>query len=98
MAAAAADMGMTGKEIIVSEPHCADENSEMVKTLLSVYTDCTGRESKCLAIGGGTYVHDTKTAWLSAQNGRTRTICTERTSLSDCMSWKRISRYTAKPF
>ena len=60
MAAAAADMGMTGKEIIVSEPHCADENSEMVKTLLSVYTDCTGKESKCLAIGGGTYVHDTK--------------------------------------
>ena len=60
MAAAAADMGMTGKEIIVSEPHCADEDSEMVKTLLSVYTDCTGKEGKCLAIGGGTYVHDTK--------------------------------------
>lgn len=52
--------GMTGKPVIVSEPHCADENSKMVKTLLSVYKECTGREGKCLAIGGGTYVHDTE--------------------------------------
>ena len=44
---------------IKSEPHCADEDSEMVKTLLKVYEECTGEKGKCLAIGGGTYVHET---------------------------------------
>ncbi|MBQ8497403.1 MAG: dipeptidase PepV [Clostridia bacterium] len=39
------------------EPHYVDENSDFIKTLLSVYTDFTGEEGKCLAIGGGTYVH-----------------------------------------
>ncbi len=52
--------GMAGKTVMLSEPHCADENSEMVRILLSVYSDCTGKEGKCLAIGGGTYVHDTE--------------------------------------
>ncbi len=31
-----------------------------MKTLLRVYEDYTGREGKCLAIGGGTYVHNLK--------------------------------------
>ena len=39
------------------EPHYVDENSDFIKTLLSVYTEFTGKEGRCLAIGGGTYVH-----------------------------------------
>lgn len=39
------------------EPHYVDENSDFIKTLLSVYTDFTGEPGECLAIGGGTYVH-----------------------------------------
>lgn len=54
------DEGLSGSVLLKSEPHCADENSEMVKTLLSVYEDCTGKKGECLAIGGGTYVHDTE--------------------------------------
>ena len=52
--------GLSGSASLVSEPHHADENSEMIKTLLSVYEDCTGKKGKCIAIGGGTYVHDTE--------------------------------------
>ena len=52
--------GFSGAAALVSEPHHADENSEMIKTLLSVYEDCTGKKGKCIAIGGGTYVHDTE--------------------------------------
>lgn len=40
-----------------SEPHSVDPDSEFVKTLLKVYTDVTGKEGYCKAIGGGTYVH-----------------------------------------
>ena len=56
----AAASGMTGSAGIVSEPHHADENSGMVQTLLAVYEDCTGKKGECIAIGGGTYVHDTE--------------------------------------
>lgn len=52
--------GLSGNTALSSEPHHADENSDMIKTLLSVYKDCTGKEGKCIAIGGGTYVHDTE--------------------------------------
>lgn len=38
--------------------HFVDENSPLIKTALAVYEDYTGKEGKCLAIGGGTYVHD----------------------------------------
>ena len=40
-----------------SESHCADKNSDFVRTLLKVYTDVTGKEGCCKSIGGGTYVH-----------------------------------------
>jgi succinyl-diaminopimelate desuccinylase len=40
------------------EPHCTDENSEFVQTLLRVYERVTGDEGHCIAIGGGTYVHE----------------------------------------
>ena len=39
------------------EPHYVDENSDFIQTLLRVYTEFTGNEGRCLAIGGGTYVH-----------------------------------------
>lgn len=41
-----------------TEPHITDENSEFVQTLLSVYERVTGDKGKCIAIGGGTYVHE----------------------------------------
>lgn len=39
-------------------PHATDENSDLVQTLLDSYEKFTGNEKKCIAIGGGTYVHD----------------------------------------
>lgn len=45
--------------ILASEPHYVDENSEFVQTLLNVYENLTGNKGKCIAIGGGTYVHNT---------------------------------------
>ncbi len=39
-------------------PHCVDEESDFIKTLLKVYHEQTGLEIYCKAIGGGTYVHD----------------------------------------
>lgn len=56
----AAACGLSGKAVISSESHDADANSELVRTLLSVYEDFTGKEGRCISIGGGTYVHDTK--------------------------------------
>lgn len=49
--------GLDFISIMGSEPHDTDPESPFVKTLLKVYTDVTGKEGKCLAIGGGTYVH-----------------------------------------
>lgn len=40
-----------------SEPHCVDENSDFVQSLLQSYTEVTGKTGYCKAIGGGTYVH-----------------------------------------
>ena len=40
------------------EPHCTDENSDFVQTLLKVYEKVTGEKGHCIAIGGGTYVHE----------------------------------------
>ena len=37
-----------------------DENSEFVQTLLRVYSEYTGQKGECIAIGGGTYVHNIK--------------------------------------
>ena len=50
--------GLTLSEYKGVEPHYVDENSEFIQTLLDVYTEFTGNEGYCLAIGGGTYVHD----------------------------------------
>ena len=40
--------------------HHVDEKSPLVQTLLKCYEQYTGRVGKCLAIGGGTYVHNLK--------------------------------------
>ena len=40
------------------EPHITDENSEFVQKLLTVYERCEGEKGRCIAIGGGTYVHN----------------------------------------
>ena len=45
---------------IRSEPHHVPADSEFIKTLLSVYEDVTRNKAYTVAIGGGTYVHDTK--------------------------------------
>ena len=37
--------------------HCVPEESRLVQTCLRVYEEHTGLPGKCLAIGGGTYVH-----------------------------------------
>lgn len=43
--------------LMCDEPHHTDENAPFVQTLLRVYEEVTGDTGKCLAIGGGTYVH-----------------------------------------
>lgn len=42
----------------VTAPHEVDENSYFIKTLLSIYEDYTGLKGECIAMGGGTYVHN----------------------------------------
>lgn len=41
-----------------TEPHVTDENSEFVQSLLRAYERVTGDKGYCIAIGGGTYVHE----------------------------------------
>ena len=42
----------------VSAPHYVPEDSPFVQTLLRCYEKVTGKEGYCIAIGGGTYVHN----------------------------------------
>jgi succinyl-diaminopimelate desuccinylase len=53
-----AEAGFSCVPLIVSDPHCVPESSPFVQTLLSVYEAETGEKGHCIAIGGGTYVHD----------------------------------------
>ena len=43
-----------------SEPHHVSPELPFVKTLLSAYEKYTGQKGECIAIGGGTYVHNIK--------------------------------------
>lgn len=43
---------------IEEEPHIVPEDSELVQKLLKAYSDIEGEPGHCIAIGGGTYVHD----------------------------------------
>ena len=40
------------------EPHCTAEDSPFVQALLRAYERVTGDKGRCIAIGGGTYVHE----------------------------------------
>ena len=53
-----AGAGLTLHNKTMTPPHHVDGNSDFVKTLLRAYEDYTGRKGECLAIGGGTYVHN----------------------------------------
>lgn len=55
---AISDAGITLYTDFANDPHCVDENSDFVQTLLKVYHEQTGNEAYCKSIGGGTYVHD----------------------------------------
>ncbi|MEG1256842.1 dipeptidase PepV [Clostridium sp.] len=44
----------------IYEAHHVDANSEFIQTLLKCYESYSGKEGKCIAIGGGTYVHHLK--------------------------------------
>ncbi len=52
------DSGIEITGYIGSQPHYTDENSELIKALLSVYELRTGKKSRPITIGGGTYVHE----------------------------------------
>lgn len=39
-------------------PHVVDSDSTFVRTLLDSYEEVTGLKGECIAIGGGTYVHN----------------------------------------
>lgn len=52
------DIGLKCKVLIGEEPHIVREDSEFVQTLLSVYERVEGKKGRCIAIGGGTYVHN----------------------------------------
>ena len=42
----------------LKKSHAVPESSRLVQTCLRVYEAYTGRPGACLAIGGGTYVHE----------------------------------------
>lgn len=44
----------------MTPPHMVDGDSPFVRTLLNAYETYTGQKGECLAIGGGTYVHELK--------------------------------------
>lgn len=44
--------------VLGNEPHIVSEDSEFVQKLLSVYEEYEGEKGRCIAIGGGTYVHN----------------------------------------
>lgn len=57
---AANSVGVSVEPIMQSEPHHVSAESEFVKTLLDVYESVTGEKGEPIAIGGGTYVHETE--------------------------------------
>ena len=45
-------------EYSFKQPHVVSSESDFVKTLLAQYELVTGKKGSCVALGGGTYVHD----------------------------------------
>ena len=53
-----AQYGFSMNVLLMNDPHCVPEESDFVQALLSVYEEETGDKGYCIAIGGGTYVHE----------------------------------------
>ena len=53
-----AKRGLEMMDAVMDPPHHVPADSHFVQTLLGIYTEYTGLEGSCAAIGGGTYVHD----------------------------------------
>lgn len=58
LSAALHRVGLEYEMILGDEPHIVPEGSEFVQKLLSVYENIEGERGRCIAIGGGTYVHN----------------------------------------
>lgn len=58
MARQMAHHGLKLENTTMRPPHHTPADSPFVQTLLSVYEQYTGRQGGCVAIGGGTYVHN----------------------------------------
>ncbi len=56
--AAFASVGVEFDGFMGDEPHVVSENDEFVQALLRVYERIEGEKGHCVAIGGGTYVHN----------------------------------------
>lgn len=50
--------GMSLMGYMGDEAHIVSEDDDFVKTLLEVYEESEGEKGRCIAIGGGTYVHN----------------------------------------
>ncbi len=55
-------IGFTRTYQKISKGHFIDPNCELVKTLLSVYSEATGKKAEPLSIGGGTYARSFENA------------------------------------
>ncbi|MDD3252027.1 MAG: dipeptidase PepV [Lachnospiraceae bacterium] len=53
-----ADQGVSLLNDQMTPPHHVSGDSEFVKTLLRAYETFSGQKGECMAIGGGTYVHN----------------------------------------
>ncbi len=58
LTSALGDIGLKCRVLLGEEPHVVPENSKFVQTLLRVYERIEGEKGRCIAIGGGTYVHN----------------------------------------
>ena len=53
--------GLKMQADMITEPHYVPEDSDFIRRLLEAYEQVTGEKGYCVAIGGGTYVHETGT-------------------------------------
>lgn len=58
LSAALNSAGLRYVKNMEEQPHYVPEDSEFVQKLLRVYEEVEGEPGRCIAIGGGTYVHD----------------------------------------
>lgn len=56
----AGENGLEHSVDMAVEAHHVPEDSDFIQKLLAVYEEVTGEKGYCVAIGGGTYVHETE--------------------------------------